>query len=96
MIICVLTVYGSQESGEADLNPKVLGCFGLVCFFFFPQKKANAFAGNKENQYLGRKIINENRKKLIPMLFITMLKKKLLFNLRNTFPALGSKGSNLV
>lgn len=30
------------------------------------------------------------------MLFITMLKKKLLFNLRNTFLVLGSKGSELV
>lgn len=45
-MICVLTAYGGQESGKADLNPKVLGCFYL--FFFL--KKANAFAGNKENQ----------------------------------------------
>lgn len=45
---------------------------------------------------MDRRIINENRKKIITMLFITMLKKKLLFNLINTFPALGSKGSELV
>lgn len=47
-MICVLTACGGQESGEADLNPKVLGCFG----FFSPQKKGNAFAGNKENYYM--------------------------------------------
>lgn len=33
----VLTAYGGQESGEADLNPKVLGCFGFGVFF--PHKK---------------------------------------------------------
>lgn len=62
----VLTAYGGQESGEADLNPKVLGCF--VWGFFPPQKKANAFASNKENQYMGKRII-ENRKKVILILF---------------------------
>lgn len=30
------------------------------------------------------------------MLFLNMLKKKLLFNLRNTFLALGSKESELI
>lgn len=89
----VLTAYGGQESGEADLNPKVLGCFGFG-FFFPPQKTtANAFARNKENQYMGRRIIIENRKKVILILFITMLMKKLLFNLRNTLLTFGSKGS---
>lgn len=70
-MICVWTACGGQESGEADLNPKVLGCFGV----FSPQKKGNAFAGNKENYYMDRRIIIEKRKKVIAMLFITMLKK---------------------
>lgn len=42
---------------------------------------------------MGRRIIIENRKKVILILFITMLMKKLLFNLRNTLLTFGSKGS---
>lgn len=38
----------------------------------------------------------EMGEKVIPMLSLSMLKKKLLFNLRNTFLALYSKESELV
>lgn len=41
----------------------------MFCLGFFPpQKKTNAFASNKENQYMGKRII-ENRKKVILILF---------------------------
>lgn len=33
-MICVLTACGNQESREADLNPEVLSCFGVL----FPKK----------------------------------------------------------
>lgn len=48
-MICVLAAYCGQENGEADQNPKVLGVFPPP-----PKKKknANAFAGNKKNQYI--------------------------------------------
>lgn len=45
---------------------------------------------------MDRRIIIENGKKVMWLLFLSMLKKKLLFNVRNTFLVLGSKGSELV
>lgn len=35
-MVYVLTACSGQQSGEADLNPKVLGCFGV---FFPPTRK---------------------------------------------------------
>lgn len=41
----------------------------MFCLGFFPpQKKTKAFASNKENQFMGKRII-ENRKKVILILF---------------------------
>lgn len=59
VLMDVLTAYGGQQSGEADLNPKILG------WFFFsphPKRKMLLLAIRKTNTWIGELLLKMGKK----------------------------------